>query len=293
MINTIEPSKAQKYPRQIWAAVRKQESLVCDQNLYSPSESNEDTPYLTMHNGFSVFNVNYVSRGYQILTNLPAADVPLLLERYHFQASVLFQEQTKRYSLPQSPAYRVQIRGIRGMESKSAAEILMLPNGKEILTEARNNLYQNLSKYRKNAAMIEAIDDAIGLDNRGMLQRVKGSISLPPLYKKDFKYKKVKDGNGNNLVYHILIECLPGESLPWRFSLTNYFAPLRTSKGLTQPDTRQRTNEHKKQVYVTEEEMALLIYRIQRTMECFENNMFAKQWAFASKALHQYREKSL
>ena len=56
--------------------------------------------------------------------------------------------------------------------------------------------------------------------------------------------------------------------------MTNYYAPLLSKEGLTQPDTQRKYGEHKKMINITEEEMALFIYRIQRTMECFEDNVF-------------------
>ena len=98
-----EPSRAHKYPRQIWAAVRRQESLVCDQNLHAPMNDSPDVPYLYMHSGYSVYNLNYVSKEFQILTNIPAGDVPFIIERYRMLSSALFSGTGKEAQASQFP----------------------------------------------------------------------------------------------------------------------------------------------------------------------------------------------
>lgn len=285
-----EPSRAHKYPRQIWAAVRRQESLVCDQNLHAPMNDSPDVPYLYMHSGYSVYNLNYVSKEFQILTNIPAGDVPFIIERYRMLSSALFQERARKHRLPNSPAYRVQLRGGKEIDGATPAEVLSMQGGAALLAEAEESLRQNLSRYPRNGVMINAIQDALSLYGQGNLIKVTKPNPLPPLYKKDFKYKKATDEKGNHLVYHILIECFPAENLPWRFTLTNYYAPLLSKEGLTQPDTQRKYGEHKKMINITEEEMALFIYRIQRTMECFEDNVFPRLWGRASDVISAQRK---
>lgn len=270
-----EICKSQKYPRQIWAAIRKQESLVCDQNLFCPGK-NADTPYLEIHTGFSVFNLNYVSKNCRILSNIPVSDVPLLLENYSFQRKVLFQEKVKRSNLPRSNAYTVQLRGVKEVAARTPAEILSIPGGYKLLQEARGSLAQNAARYPKNQIMVQAIDEALQLYQQGKILKV-SAISLPSLYKKDFKYKTSRNDKGYHLVYHIQIDCVPGDDMPWKITLTNYYAPL-VMTGLKHPDIKKKEHEARKTITITEEEMALLIFRIRRTVEEFEHMMFPYMW---------------
>lgn len=271
-----------KYPRMIWSAVRQGKAVSCSEDLNCPSETDTRNSPLEMHSGYSVFRIAIAKSDGSLTANIPARDVPYILEEYRFQRDLLrkceIQEGTRsgRYK---EPAYSVVIPD-RNCGNRPAAEVLQQPNGEQLLQNARKYLENNLSKYPKNQTVIDAIDQAIALKNGGKLMKV-SQMKFPPVYHRDFKPKKNhKNQLGYSLIYFIDISAHPGEESPWIITVSNCYAPLKED-GI--PNMEKAVDHKKYSFQITQEEMDLLIYRMKATMELFERSMFVSQYKTAQK----------
>lgn len=264
-----------RYPLQIWAAARKFGALTCAASLSSPDETDEKNSPLEMHSGFSVFRLAIASSGGGSVTaNIPARDVPAILEDYRFQ-----RDYFSRYLLqrPTSAAYTVPIPD-RACNNKTPAEVLQSPDGLQKLQSAKSFLERNLSRYPKNRAVINAIDEAITLFQEHKL-RNSSMTNILPLYHTDFKHYKKQYDKGYK-IYFVDISGSVSDELSWTFTITNCFAPL---KNTIEPDMSKATDKKSLNFKITKEEMDLFIHRLRSTMERYEAMMFRTQYSIAKK----------
>lgn len=263
----------QKYPFQIWAAARSQMALTCAQSLYAPAEDDIKNSPLEMHSGFSVFRLAIADRERGSVTaNIPADDVPYILEEYHFQRDIL---KRQLFSRPKGLAYTESIPD-RNCQNKTPAEVLCMANGLQTLNNARDFLQKNLSRFPKNQVKIQAIDEAVALYQAGKLS---GSAWSAPLYHKDFKWKAKKDNNGFHQVYFINISGTVGTEISWNFTITNCKARMKGNL----PDMETSCEKKELSFKVTQEEMDHFIYRLGSTLERFEAMMYRTQFMIAQK----------
>lgn len=286
MENTISNEEKKpivtKYPCMIWSAVRQGKAVSCSEDLNCPSESDTRNAPLEMHSGYSVFRIAIAKSDGSLTANIPARDVPYILEEYRFQRDLLrkreMQEGTQSGRCKE-PAYSVAIPD-RNCGNRPAAEVLQQPNGEQLLNNARKYLESNLSKYPKNQRVIDAIDQTIALKNSGKLLKV-SQMRFPPVYHRDFKPKKNhKNQLGYSLIYFIDISAHPGEESPWIITVSNCYSPLKED-GI--PNMEKAVDYKKYSFQITQEEMDLLIYRMKATMELFERSMFVSQYKTAQK----------
>ena len=267
---------ASKYPYQIFAAPRKNGALTVAASLSAPKADDNKKAPLEMYSAFSVFNIAIAQKeNGSVVANIPPRDVPSILMDYEYLRRAL---TARSAAAPKGAAYSVNIPD-RNCGNKPAAEVLMMPNGQELLKNARSYLAANADRYPRNRIVINAIDEALELQRTGKLQRTQVS-ELPPLYKSDFKHKSQKNEKGQNLIYFIEISVVPGMESPWKFTLKNCFAFLPKDGGVT-PDMKTATPLKQMTFSITQQEMDFCIYMIRRTMENFELINFKRQMDIA------------
>lgn len=98
----------EKYPLQIWVAARAGMSLTCAADLNVPGEGDTKNSPMEMHTGYSVFRMAIASseKG-SVVANIPANDIPYLLNQYQFQRNILNRQAMSK---PNTPAYTVPIK---------------------------------------------------------------------------------------------------------------------------------------------------------------------------------------
>lgn len=166
-------------------------------------------------------------------------------------------------------------------KNKTAAEVLLMPNGINILNSARKFFADNLNRYPANAQMVNAIDEALGLYQSN---RLVSSISLPPLYASPVKPKSDLDKEtGRVTAYIISISGSASSSVDWTFELFNCKAFLKYKGKLKVVDMEHAIDKKTLIFKVTQQEMDLFIYRLQSTMENYERSMFLRQYKIAQK----------
>lgn len=284
--NPQQQTMVEKYPLQIWVAARAGMSLTCAADLHSPEENDIRNSPMEMHAGTSVFRmaIAYSNKG-SVVANIPAKDVPYLLEQYKFQRNMLHQQMLKK---PNSPAYTVPIKE-RNCQNKTAAEVLQMPNGMNILNNARKFFADNLDRYPANGQTINAIDEALSLYQS---RRLVSAVTLPQLYKSAVKPKATKDENGRNTVYSITISGSASSSVDWTFELFNCKAFLKNRGKLKVVDLEHAVDKKTLTFKVTQQEMDLFIYRLRSTMENYERSMFLQQYKIAQKHVKYGRDRS-
>ncbi len=284
--NPQQQTMAEKYPLQIWVAARAGMSLTCASDLHSPEENDIRNSPMEMHTGTSVFRmaIAYSKKG-SVVANIPAKDIPYLLEQYQFQRNMLHQQMLKK---PNTPAYTVPIKE-RNCQNKTAAEVLQMQNGMNILTNARKFFANNLDRYPANGQMVNAIDEALSLYQS---RRLVSSVTLSPLYKSAVKPKSTKDENGRNTVYSITISGSASSSVDWTFELYNCKAFLKNMGKLKVVDMEHAVDKKTLTFKVTQQEMDLFIYRLRSTMENYERSMFLRQYKMAQKHVKYGRDRN-
>lgn len=274
-MKTEKESMIKKYPHQIWAAPRQFGTLSCAENLSVPKEDDCRNAPLEMHAGYSVFHVAIAAKDGSSKANIPVSDVPYILEEYRFQRDML----RKCAMTPQRGLAYTESLPERNCGNKTAAEVLQMENGMQILENARTFFQQNIQKYPKNQIKINAINEALQLYQNGKLN---GNVPmLPPLYHREFKHKSEKNDKGHNLIYFIDISANYGTDSPWCFTIKNCYAPIK--QGTIVPDMQKADPIKTREFRITQEEMDNLIFRLKRTIEMFETGSFAYQYKLARK----------
>ena len=189
-------------------------------------------------------------------------------------------------SKPNTPAYTVPIKE-RNCKNRTAAEVVQMENGLNILTNARKFFAANLDRYPKNQQMVEAIDEALYLYQSHSLSQ---SINLPPLYSSPVKPKSTADKNNRRTAYSISISGSSSLSVDWTFEIFNCKAFLKDLGKLKTVDVEHAEDKRTLTFKVTQQEMDLFIYRLQSTLENFERMNFLGQYKTAKRHVKYSRE---
>lgn len=91
----------EKYPLQIWVAARAGMSLTCAADLNVPGEGDTKNSPMELHTGYSVFRMAIASseKG-SVVANIPANDIPYLLNQYQFQRNILNRQAMSKPNTP-------------------------------------------------------------------------------------------------------------------------------------------------------------------------------------------------
>ena len=180
-------------------------------------------------------------------------------------------------SIPNTPAYTVPIKE-RNCKNRTAAEVLQMENGLNILTNARKFFAANLNRYPKNEQMVKAIDEALFLYQSRQLSQ---SVNLPPLYSSPVKPKSNADKNNRHTAYSISISGSSSSTVDWTFEIFNCKALLRNMGKLKVVDVEHAEEKKTLTFKITQQEMDLFIYRLQSTLDIFERMNFQGDYKIA------------
>lgn len=281
-----------KYPNQVCAIKRKDKTLGVDAQLFLPGEKDNIYP-LEMHSGYSRFVFTIIDKSSEgtIITpkaNIPAVEIPYVFERTRLAMNVLFTNNISSEAAPSdvfgnSSAYTVKLsdKKFRGM---SPAEVL-LANSENCteLERIKKWLYNNLAKYPNNAKQIEAIENAITLNEIGELRKEDSPTSSDRdpivLYSSEKKFMSSKNSKGYNRIYEISVVCDPEKKYPFILNIMNCYAPVEDfSGGQKRIKVSAAEDMIKSSLMLTDKEWYGLIDRTLTTLKLFENMHFKEMF---------------
>lgn len=248
-----------KYERQVVAFRKNNATLGVDDYLFI-KETEDDSP-LEIHSGFSRYVVTIIDTKTHLTpkANIPALDIKAIKKKVdaEFNADAVnlilqgMMTPTVEENVDTSSiGFTQKIFSLREFSGKTPCEILSAnPEDKQKLSSHIQILKDNLEKYPKNQSVIDAINDAISLLDKGLLsKRTSTQINTTAdvvIYKPADKYFKGKNDrleNGKQKCYSISIVKQPAMNYKWQISIENYFATIETMNDKT-TQIKQATKE--------------------------------------------------
>ena len=235
-----EPNRA--YPNEIAAVVR-QQTFFIDSHL-SPAASNdgyENAP-LMMYGHFSRYRMFIINKDRKrAFANVPVQQMRGMIDLTkaiypEYIKEKLLGADKQQGSEPEHPCYKVTFSSgnLKGM---TPAQILVRDGDKgvEALRGQYKFLRDNLSKYPRNKAVMDAITDAVDLFKSGKLNADSASsgagkhvtlydVSLRPLVRQ-------KRNDGMCFVYNCKITWDFTAAAPITIVIENYYAPVEKIEG--------------------------------------------------------------
>lgn len=190
-----------------------------------------------------------------------------------------------------SPAYTTAL-ATGFLAGKTPAELL-LENGKRnrsVLVNQKKWLEENLSKYPKNKAQIEAIEDALHLYDEGKLKspantdgetvnRVDTVIRNTIRTEKEVVYKaemrpllRKRRSDGKCPVYEISILWNGGSERPVEILIQNYYAPvIQKENGLLNVQAKEKVEEVRNKISLTIDDWLWVAHALETNIRTFED----------------------
>jgi len=185
-----------------------------------------DDPPMHEFAPWSRFVVYGIRDGAQVLANIPATEVAYILDQSRKADWLEAMSETDEVT----SCYKVTLSGKKYKDRTPAEILLENPAEKEGLTEQYKFLRSNVQKFPRNKIQMDAIAEAINLQNEGKLVVHKSPVT--DIYTEDIKYLKSKtDKEGRVLVYSISIRYTAGQTSPITVAITNCYANLSASSG--------------------------------------------------------------
>jgi len=258
----MSENKAEKYSNQCFVAQSAKKTLSVECFLKAPEEKGL-TPPLTMVDEFSRFRINIINfttepKKYVYANILAKNELPFIVDQY--RAVVNNTLMLKPEPLP--IAYTTKFIG-GNFAGMSPAEVLV---GDETrrgeLERSQEYLRNNLGRYPKNQAMIDAIDNAFYLFDSGELYDRSSSSSFV-IFNEDFKRM-----SGNKIQASIKIEFDPSMDFPWAITISN--ADIVSING-DKVETKDKRSEFYR---LSSKQMAGFIRTIDDLLTAFKTNHY-------------------
>ena len=147
-------------------------------------------------------------------------------------------------------------------------------------------LESNLSKYKSNQTLIDAIDEAIKLQDKGLLKKTENeTVSVAPnvikLYESAPKNIKPLDEEGRYTIYQVTVQYNPNMRMPINISVMNCFAPVDKKDG-NKIEMTKAVNKQTIDMNLTEEEWFTMIDEMKAMKIMFENLTYPEQLKLAN-----------
>lgn len=167
---------------------------------------------------------------------------------------------------------------------------------KKMLENQVNWLKQNLAQYPKNQLQIDAINQALDLFNRGLLNKDAANAAAETVQvsneDKDIVWKtgfrpliRRKLDNGKSFVYEIKIYWHEDLPKPVEIEIRNYYAPvIQTEQGLLNVVAKEREQEVKNSFSLTVDEWFWMQHIIESQISTFESIHAARMYKTANDA---------
>lgn len=289
-----------KYPKQVDSCSRPDMTLGIEAKLYTPTaqEYNEGKKNpLEMHSKFSVFKFSLISgsntngKAQVVSANIPAQEIKAIFDNTQAVLPVLLQmsiDKKKPNKVAGGSLAFTHKLTIRKYNQKSPAEVLIEnPGNKTDLLGTKKWLEDNLVKYPRNQAAINAIEEAIKLLDEGKLNSSTESFDVvlpifPEIIKVPFAKKVDKDGCTN--IYSIGIFCDTSRRMPFMVRIMNCMAPpIEDESGTITADMTHAKEKKEYYLYMSKEEWLKVCHQCKDTLDNFERTRFPVQWDLADK----------
>lgn len=280
-------------------------TLCVEAFLTRASAAEGESPY-SNYGKFSRFKLTHIDSGKTFISaNIdPSEDVPDMAARTQFANQRIYECEMKRNSVAVSEsgerlsgsAYTVRFTSGR-LKGKTPAEVLSEDpeNGGKALQSQYAFLAENLNKYPRNQAQMDAIKDASRLSMSGELKRVEGGASgssILILAKEPHpnKHKEVKYGN-KYPVSEIGVTCFPENKYPYVIEIENYYAPVtEDDAGRLNAIKSEAQDVDKKSFYMTTKDWNSLMQSLLTHMRQFEDVVARQQFVEAHNAEEENRK---
>lgn len=295
------------YVNQVWVAKRRTMTLGVDCRLSLRDIKKEPDPSpLSIHDGFSRFELTIIdtSEGKGPLAKVINANIRIsdfagimalsqaALISHASMAQGISQEEENEESespissVPDDAFSSLKLTGKTFLfgpnKGKSALRIAKSGVDRNGLSEIYQQLEAGKDKYPINKDLMEDIDKILVLMDTGEKISVSAAESakteeLIAVYSADIRTKAQTDKEGRHLIYSVDIDADFSKKNPWRVTLSNCYAPVKTSKtGLRQPDLSHSVGNIKKSFHLTNLEYFNMISRMENTAKNFENLYFGE-----------------
>ena len=281
-----------KYPEQVISVARSDKTLGVDAKLSVADTEHGQSP-LELHAGYSRFVFTILTQsasGYNFVSaNLPPAEIDLIKKETDIAVEMLTNKALEKKPSVSS-AYEVtfftgEFRG------KTAADVLLQDASKEsALLTLKKQLEANLSKYPRNKAQIDAIDEAIALLKAGKLTAEGVKSSIIDIYRADIRapHASKKDAEGNTDVYSFSIVCDLSKNYPFAINIMNCKAPVVLNANGTQtPNMAKAKDKKEANILLTKSEWYKIIQKMIKVNKMFEEMNFEKLYKIAKDNTYQ------
>lgn len=276
-----------KYPSQIIACKREKKVLGVDFKLCLPTD--DESP-LIMHAGWSRFVMTIINKEVTPTVtpyaNVRAEDISFISRKTDAIMDAVFKKELAGKPKSSSSELNLPYKNIMlkfgNCRNMTILEVALSPDGLKELTFAKNIYEQNVDKYPRNQATIDAIDACIADLNAGKLKNIKNastSVSVIYVYKEDYKPLANKKNDAGE-IFNYAIEIgrdMTKDKSPWFITIKNGYAP--EGKGLSNNNLTKATFN------LTDEEWCRVIYTMKSAVEHFEICHFREQEKRAQGAL--------
>ena len=273
-----------KYIKEVASVVRKQTFYV-ESNLTSPLDNGESgSPFNIYGKSYARYKFVAINENKKCATaNIKVDEMIALIEK----SRICYRKATEELMFGSnsnnaadtklSIAYTVKYPH-GSYKGKSPAQVL-LEEGREALEKNKKFLLVNVSKFPNNQKIIDAIDDALVLDDLGQLSAesansVKQNVNSATLYSAEMRplVRKVRE-DGKTFIYEVSVKWELGNNYPVVIRVRNYYAPVEKL-----PDGRLnvKKSEYDKNSLIdnsfamSADEWLNVIYRIDANMKQFE-----------------------
>lgn len=308
-----------KNPKECFCIHQNQTFFVLNELTPATCEDGNE-PLLFHHTTFSRFKFVIISADKQAATaNIPVTEFPGIFEEVRSRNLISRMNAGTKRALQNiesslqriapegessgitvdtsSPAFTVRITAGR-LRGKTPVEALL--ENTEVNTQMLKNqeswLTEHLRQYPKNQTQIDAIKEALRLQEKGLLGRVQEpgtttSAAQTPLpepgnviYKtgcRPLVRRTRKDGK--SFVYEIKISWMEGMPKPIEVEIRNYYAPVKTDeKGLLNVLAKERADEMKNLFSLSMNEWLWLEHQINTQVRTFEDILARKMYKTAN-----------
>ena len=301
-----------KNPKECFCLQQQQTFFVLNELTPSTCENGSE-PLTFHHETFSRFRFVIINKDKKAATaNIPVSEIPGIFEEIKnknllkkmnsdenkMMRALKFSGKPAAAAVDtNSPAFKLTI-GSGTLKGKTPARAL-LENpevNKKMLENQVNWLKQNLAQYPKNQLQIDAINQALDLFNRGLLNKDAANAAAETVQvsneDKDIVWKtgfrpliRRKLDNGKSFVYEIKIYWHEDLPKPVEIEIHNYYAPvIQTEQGLLNVVAKEREQEVKNSFSLTVDEWFWMQHIIESQISTFESIHAARMYKTANDA---------
>lgn len=234
-----------KNPKECFSIVKRQTFFILNE-LTLPEFKDGSEPLTFHHERFSRFVFVSINEAKKAATaNLPVRNAISILEKSKLLAKLEYEEsfKSKENNEECSAAYTTTINAGTLKGKTPASALAESPENVQLLIKQVEWLKSNLVRYPKNQVQINAINSALDLYRKGMLNKdAAGSRKNVIMYESGLRplTRKVRK-DGRSFVYEFRIYWDIGSENPVRVDIRNFYAPVeKTEQGLLNVKVREK-----------------------------------------------------